>query len=204
MRRLGWLALVVLAGCGSKPYVGMAPSTSHFEVSFRAISTKLEFLQGERVVLAGYVKNESKRLRHVLIDPDPSMGATMELTLRGKDGEFKPTLAEPQPRKDAALDNSSFLVLDPGSEARVTVFEVREVTDPSGKKGALPAGDYTAKIRFTVAEKAGEGVKIQGDAAKYLAQAPRAVWEAEVSFKVSEERFVPPTRAPRGGGPSGG
>lgn len=203
MRKLGWIGLVVLAGCGAKPYVGMAPSGKHHDVSFRAISTKLEYLQGERVVIAGYVKNESKRLRNILVDPDPANGADVVLTIRGKDGEYTPVI-EPRPRKDSALDNSSFLILDPGSEARVTVFEVREATGPGGETGPLPAGEYTAKIQFTVRENAGEGVKIQGDAAKYLAEAPRAAWEGEVTFKVTEEKFVSPRRAPRGGGPSGG
>lgn len=170
----------------------MAPSTKHHDVSFRAISTKLEYQQGERVVVAGYVKNESERLRYVLIDPDPAMGAGVELTLHGPDGIYQPDLEPRHLRENPALDNSSFLVLAPASEARVSVFEILEATGPAGEKAPLPPGEYTAKIRFSVRENAGQGVKLQSDAAKYLAEAPRAIWEGNVTFQVSDEMPASP------------
>lgn len=200
------LGVVVLAGCGPKPYVGSGPAAKHMDISFRAVSTKLEFLSGETVRLAGYVKNEGKRGAMLLVDLDPRLGVKCTVELLGRDGAYTPILEAPKPRAEFTLDNSSFLVLDPGLESRVTVFDIRSAKGPDGKEGPLPPGTYTAKMRYEVAaEPAGAAdLSFQGDAKKMLAQSPRAVWENSVEFKVSTEVFSPPQRRPRGGGPSGG
>lgn len=204
------LVIPAIAGCGPKPYVGTGPSTVHDKLSFRATSTKLEFQDGEQVRLAGYLKNEDKRYRYVLTDQDPRMGVTHSITLTGPGGKYEPELEPLKPRDELALDNSSFIILDPGKESRVSLFEIRSAVGPDAKSAALAPGDYTAKIRYEVrldaGEKTAEGTAIPhlGDASSFLAKSPRAVWEAEVTFKISTEPFKPPARRSRGGGPSGG
>lgn len=200
------LSVVVLAGCGPKPYIGTGPAAQHQDVSFRAVSTKLEFLSGESVRLAGYVKNEGKRLATILVDLEPRLGVKCTVELLGKDGAYTPTLEPPKQRAELALDNSSFLVLDPGNESRVTVFDIRSAKGPDGKEGPLPPGTYTAKMRYEVAAEpaSAAGLSFLGDSKKMLSQSPRAVWENSVEFKVSTEAYKPPSRRPRGGGPSGG
>jgi len=205
-RSLGLLSIVLVAGCGPKPYIGTGPATKHQDVSFRAVSTKLEYKNGEPVRLAGYVKNEGKRLATLLVDQEPRLGVKCSVEILGKAGKYEPIAEPPKQRPELSIDNSSFLILDPGTEARVTVFDVRNAKGPDGKEGNLPPGDYTAKVRYEVVANAGgaEGMNYLGDSKKMIGLAPRAVWEAEVSFKVSSEAFTPPSRRPRGGGPSGG
>jgi len=199
-----------LAGCSAKPYVGTAASGKHQDISFRAISTKLEFQSGEPIRLAGYVKNEGTRLQTVLIDADPRIGVKFECTIKGPAGTYIPEIRAAEPRAELSLDNSSFMILDPEKESRVSVFEIRTVKGPDGKSGPLPPGDYEATIRYEVPASAGEKtidgqpIPYLGQSQRYLSKSPRAIWESSVSFKVSTEQFTPPRRGPRGGGPSGG
>jgi hypothetical protein len=204
------ISIVVLAGCGAKPYVGTAPAGKHQDISFRAVSTKLEYQSGEPIRLAGYVKNEGKRLQTVLIDADPRIGVVFRCEIKGSSGVYTPELRPAEPRAELALDNSSFMILDPEKESRVSVFDIRTVKGPDGKTGTLPPGEYQATIRYEVPPTAGEKttdgqpVTQDGQSARYLSKSPRAVWEGIVTFKVSADAYTPPRRGPRGGGPSGG
>lgn len=204
------ISVVVLAGCGAKPYVGTAAAGKHQDISFRAISTKLEYQSGEPIRLAGYVKNEGKRLQTVLIDADPRIGVVFACTIKGPNGTYTPELRPAEPRAELSLDNSSFMILDPEKESRVSVFEIRTVKSEDGKSGPLPPGEYQATIRYEVPPTAGEKttdgqpIPYQGQSRRYLSKSPRAIWEGTVTFKVGTEAFTPPRRAPRGGGPSGG
>lgn len=204
------ISIVVLAGCGAKPYVGTAPAGKHQDISFRAVSTKLEYQSGEPIRLAGYVKNEGKRLQTVLIDADPRIGIAFTCEIKGPNGTYVPEVRPNEPRAELSLDNSSFMILDPEKESRVSVFEIRTVKGPDGKNGPLPPGEYQATIRYEVPPTAGEkttdGQPIPhlGQSQRYLSKSPRAIWEGTVTFRVSADVFTPPQRGPRGGGPSGG
>lgn len=211
----GTVAVLGLAGCAPKA-VDLTPSASHGDIEFKAVSMKDTYRQGEPISILFQVKNTGTKEVPLFINFRGNFGVEFSRVLKNETQEFAEITHPPievNPELGPipiVVDNSSFVLLQPGEEGRVYWDRDREFALKSGGKPAnLPPGKYTYIAEYRV--KTGydgkyedKGLPFEADGKAFFDRAPRGVWRSECTFIVSSEKVAPRSgRPPQGGRPRG-
>ena len=205
---------IALVGCSSKE-VDLTPSASHGDIEFKALSLKDTYLHGEAISVSFDVKNTGKKEIPLFVNFRGNFGVTFTRTLKNETTTFSQITHAPVPVNPeigavpTVVDNSSFVLLQPGEQGRVYWDRDRDIAPQGGKPAPLPPGKYTYIAEYAVksgydGKFEGQGLPFEADGRAFFDRAPRGVWRSECTFTVSTEEVAPRGgRPPQGGRPRG-